>query len=135
LEYNEHVDTWSEALFRRGDLAGCQSLINQCLPDINDDKLKCSMLIRLGIAETQSNYPNLVINSLCEALGCAEKLGDSKLMMRCYVEIAKLLGARYSWLAISLLRDAEVIDERYRDGKSHSEIMMQKALSFYVIYF
>jgi hypothetical protein len=132
--YYDHIDTWSEALFRRGDFIGCQSLIKQCLPDIGDDHVRCSMLIRLGNAESCSNYPNLVINSLCEALGIAEKLKDPKLIARCYIEIAKLLGNKYSWLAISLLCDAETIDERFRDNISFSEIMMHKAVAFYSIY-
>jgi hypothetical protein len=133
-EYYEHVNTWSEALFRRGNHLGCQSLIRQSLPAIGDKYLKCSMLIRLGVAEAQSIYPNLHINSLCEALGCAEELNDAELIAQCYVEIAKLMCVKYNWLAISLLCDAEVRNERVRDSKMYSEIMMHKAISFYCIY-
>lgn len=130
-----HRDLKAALLARQGNLTEARDLLIDALKLVCTKDIRQRLLYTLGGIETSLTGPGYRINSLCEALGEAEEMGDEEHVALCYREMARMFSyLGQSATGLSLLQRAE---QYYMLHQKDYELMMTRmymAMSYLSIF-
>lgn len=130
-----HRDLKAALLARQGNLTEARDLLIDALKLGCTKDIRQRLLYTLGGIETSLTGPGYRINSLCEALGEAEEMGDEEHVALCYREMARMFSyLGQSATGLSLLQRAE---QYYMLHQKDYELMttrMYMAMSYLSIF-
>ena len=130
-----HRDLKAALLARQGNLTEARDILIDALKLVCTKDIRQRLLYTLGGIETSLTGPGYRINSLCEALGEAEEMGDEEHVALCYREMARMFSyLGQSATGLSLLQRAE---QYYMLHQKDYELMttrMYMAMSYLSIF-
>lgn len=130
-----HRDLKAALLARQGNLTEARDILFDALKLGCTKDIRQRLLYTLGGIETSLTGPGYRINSLCEALGEAEEMGDEEHVALCYREMARMFSyLGQSATGLSLLQRAE---QYYMLHQKDYELMttrMYMAMSYLSIF-
>ena len=110
------------------------SLIEKAMQLASTDDERYKLLLLKGKVEHEINGIPFEVNSLSEALGIAESLGNQEYIAEIYCELYTMFYSRYPGLAIYFARKAEVIYINNKDVHSLTTVRLDIALTLQSIY-
>ena len=130
-----HRDLKAALLARQGNLTEARDILIDALKLGCTKDIRQRLLYTLGGIETSLTGPGYRINSLCEALGEAEEMGDEAHVALCYREMARMFSyLGQSATGLSLLQKAEQYYLLHQKDYELMSTRMYMAMSYLSIF-
>ena len=95
---------------------------------------KVHVLITKGAIESSDSHWVFGINTLSLALAAAEADGSTKLIAKCYLELAAMIGTYYPSLGLSFLWKARVHYEKAKEAENVAFCKSRMAMAYFLLW-
>lgn len=123
-----------EAYRRLGDNKKALMLCDELLKKRLTSQQKVETLITKGAIESSDSHWTFTINTLSFALAEAEADGTPRLIAKCYLEMAAMIGTHYPALSLSFLWKARVHYEKAKEAEAVSFCKSRMAMSYFLLW-
>lgn len=123
-----------EAYRRLGDNKKALQCCDELLKAELESQQKVKVLITKGSIESSDSHWVFGINTLSLALAEAEADGTPKLIAKCYLELATMIGTHYPALGLSFLWEARVHYERAGETENVAFCKSRMAMAYFLLW-
>lgn len=123
-----------EAHRRLGDNKTALALCDELLKKELTSQQKVETLITKGAIESSDSHWVFGINTLSLALAEAEADGTPRLIARCYLEMAAMIGTHYPALSLSFLWKARVHYEKAKEAENVAFCKTRMAMAYFLLW-
>ena len=123
-----------EAYRRLGENEKALLCCDKLLKTEQESRQRVEVLITKGSIESSDSHWVFGINTLSLALAEAEADGTKKLIAKCYLELATMIGTHYPALGLSFLWKARVYYERANETENVAFCKSRMAMAYFLLW-